>query len=149
METEVLCDLRFIFLTLRLPRPLSRLERADDNFYCHLCVDRLPTMSDSLFENSNITDETFSTNSSSRSYLSYTELSTNGESHDPSHDSPTRDINTDQVCDSNGAPGESHDSSHDDMTRDTNTEQDGDSHGVFDELKNLRFKNRENVIITH
>ena len=106
-------------------------------------------MSDSLFENSNITDETFSTNSSSRSYLSHTELSTNGESHDPSHDSPTRDINTDQVCDSNGAPGESHDPSHDDTTRDTNTEQDGDSHGVFDKLKNLRFKNRDNVIITH
>ena len=125
------------------------LEQSSEDFYCHICVDRLPILSDSFFENSNITDETFSTNSDT-SYLTYTGLSTNGESSDPSYDLLTRDTNPDREIDSQGASDESHDSSHGPMTRDTNTQdKDGDLHGAFEELKNLRFKNRENVIIIH
>ena len=35
------------------------------------------------------------------------------------------------------------------MSCDINNDQDGEPHDAFEELKNLRFKNRDNVIVTH
>ena len=104
-----------------------QLERFTDNFYCQECKDRLPHLSDSFFDNSNLSDETFSTNTTTNdaslytSYLSCTEISTN-EPHDQS------DI------------GQSHDSIN---------IQDGDSHDAFEELRSVRLKNRDNVLITY
>ena len=39
--------------------------------------------------------------------------------------------------------------SHDPVSCDINNDQDGEPHGAFEELKNLRLKNRDNVIVTH
>lgn len=36
-----------------------RLEELSDNFYCHLCNQRLPIISDSFFDQSDLGNETF------------------------------------------------------------------------------------------
>ena len=127
------CDFCDQWIHRRCTNPLMaepeyiQLGQSSDTFYCHNCTDRLPLLSDSFFDRSDIADETFSTNSSifdtsaNSSYLPSAETTT-FQSHDPniavSSEARSHDINSDQ----NGGSD------------------------VLDELRKARRKNRDNVI---
>ena len=109
----------------------KRLGQSTDNYYCYNCIHRLPILSDSFFNHSDIDDETFSTTSSmnnstvNSSFLPYTETTTFlSHDHDPTESGDTR-------------------------SHDINSDQNGGSNDVFDELRKARRKNRDNVFITY
>ena len=100
------------------------LGQSTDNFYCQNCVNRLPILSDSFFNTSDLADETFSSNldvSSSSSCLSFIETTTN-----QSHDHASQE-------------------SGDSESHDINNNQNGGSHDVFQDLRNAKRKNRDNI----
>ena len=130
------CDFCDQWIHRRCTNPLmaepeyNRLGQSSDNFYCHNCTDRLPLLSDSFFDRSDIADETFSTNSSifdtsaTSSYLPSAETTT-FQSHDP------------DIAESGDA-----------RSHDINSDQNGGS-DVFDELRKARRKNRDHVFISY
>ena len=128
------CDFCDLWIHRKCTNPLMaeqdyrRLGQSTDNFYCNNCVTRLPVLSDSFFNVSDLVEETFSSdlnNLTSSSCLSFNETTTN-QSRDPafqeSHDSESHDINSDQH---------------------------GGSHDVFEELRKAKRKNCDNIFITY
>ena len=112
-----------------------RLEESDENFYCQHCAYRLPELSDSYFANSNFESETFSSLSESDS------LSTN-ESYLP--------LTTDNSILSDSLPSQLHDEdSFPLQSRDENIQDGSQREDLFNEMRQVRSKYRNNVLISY
>ena len=121
-QQALMCDFCDRWVHRKCTEPLvnikeyHRLGQSSDNFFCHLCITRLPDITDSFFSSSSISDETFS---SDCSYI-YTNA----------NDSPKFS----PLDESQYTEGQN------------DSAREGDA---FSDLRQVREKYRQNVIITY
>ena len=116
-----------------------RLGDSDENFYCQRCSDRLPELSDSYFANSSLGNETFRTMSESDSlFLESDSLSIN-ESSPPSPANSGVSV-----------PLNSRDTDYSPLSsRDQNNQDGSQVEDPFKEMRQVRSKCRNNVLISY
>ena len=131
-QQALMCDFCDRWVHRKCTEPLiniqeyHRLGQSSDNFYCQLCINRLPDITDSFFSGSSIGDETFNSSSSSNCSCSYTNVNDSVVVGSLEEDqNMSRDVNID---------------AHDQNER---------SHDVFQELRHTRLKFKNNTIITY